>query len=172
MIMGTELLKDPITDTIARPYYAIFFLEGHEDLHVSDEDDCLNAVCHNGGKCINGINSYTCDCKEGFIGEQCEWEKQGCFKEVKNKNKKAMGKVLGKFTKYKKNIKGAVEACMKAAKGKKLEIFGVRSKFICATTRGNADYKMHGASPKGCKEEGDYGVGVKLANYVYVLKKN
>ena len=101
-----------------------------------------------------------------------EWEKQGCFKEVKNKNKKAMGKVLGKFTKYKKNIKGAVEACMKAAKGKKLEIFGVRGKFSCATTKGNADYKVHGASPKGCKEEGDYGVGVKLANYVYVLKKN
>ena len=101
-----------------------------------------------------------------------EWEKQGCFKEVKNKNKKAMGKVLGKFTKYKKNIKGAVEACMKAAKGKKLEIFGVRGKFSCATTKGNADYNVHGASPKGCKEEGDHGVGVKLANYVYVLKKN
>ena len=83
-----------------------------------------------------------------------EWEKQGCFKEVKNKNKNAMGKVLGKFRKYKKNIKGAVEACMKAAKGKKLEIFGVRSKFICATTKGNADYK------------------VQLAKYVYVLKKN
>ena len=61
-----------------------------------------------------------------------EWEKQGCFKEVKKKNK-AMGKVLGKFRKYKKNIKGAVEACMKAAKGKKLEIFGVRGKFSCAT---------------------------------------
>ena len=37
----------------------------------ADEDDCLNAVCYNGGKCIDGINSYACDCKEGFIGEQC-----------------------------------------------------------------------------------------------------
>ena len=59
-----------------------------------------------------------------------EWEKQGCFKEVKKKNK-AMGKVLGKFRKYKKNIKGAVEACMKAAKGKKLEIFGVQLITMC-----------------------------------------
>ena len=40
MIMGTELLKDPINDTIARPYYAIFFLEGHEDLHVSGTSPC------------------------------------------------------------------------------------------------------------------------------------
>ena len=78
-----------------------------------------------------------------------EWEKQGCFKEVKNKNKKAMGKVLGKFRKYKKNIKGAVEACMKAAKGKKLEIFGVRGKFSCATTKGNADYNVHFSSSLG-----------------------
>ena len=52
-----------------------------------------------------------------------EWEKQGCFKEVKKKNK-AMGKVLGKFRKYKKNIKGAVEACMKAAKGKNWRSLG------------------------------------------------
>ena len=77
-----------------------------------------------------------------------EWEKQGCFKEVKKKNK-AMGKVLGKFRKYKKNIKGAVEACMKAAKGKKLEIFGVRGKFSCATTKGNADYNVHFSSSLG-----------------------
>ena len=77
-----------------------------------------------------------------------EWEKQGCFKEVKKKNK-AMGKVLGKFRKYKKNIKGAVEACMKAAKGKKLEIFGVRGKFSCATTKGNADYNVHFSSSWG-----------------------
>ena len=40
MIMGTELLKDLINDTIARPYYAIFFLEGHEDLHVSGTSRC------------------------------------------------------------------------------------------------------------------------------------
>ena len=45
-----------------------------------------------------------------------------------------MSKVLGKSTKYKKNIKGAVEACMKAAKGKKLEIFGVRSFFLVVFT--------------------------------------
>ena len=44
---------------------------------------------------------------------------------------------------------------MKAAEDKKLEIFAVRGRYKCVTTKGNADYKVHGASSKGCKEEGD-----------------
>ena len=35
-----------------------------------------------------------------------------------------MRTVFAKFRKYKKNIQGAVEACMKAAEDKKLEILG------------------------------------------------
>ena len=44
---------------------------------------------------------------------------------------------------------------MKAAEDKKLEIFAVRGRYKCVTTKGNADYKVHGTSSKGCKEEGD-----------------
>ena len=90
---------------------------------------------------------------------------------MKKKSKKAMRTIFAKFRKYKKNIQGAVEACMKAAEDKKLEIFAVRGRYKCVTTKGNADYKVHGASSKGCKEEGDYAVGVKSANYVYILTK-
>ena len=35
-------------------------------------NDCLNATCFNGGSCIDGINSYTCDCKWPFMGRYCQ----------------------------------------------------------------------------------------------------
>ena len=35
-------------------------------------NDCLNATCLNSGLCIDGINSYECDCKWPFIGRYCE----------------------------------------------------------------------------------------------------
>ena len=82
-----------------------------------------------------------------------------------------MRTTLAKFKKYKNNIQGAVEACMKAAEDKKLEIFAVRGRYKCVTTKGNADYKVHGASSIGCKADGDYAVGVKSAIYVYILSK-
>ncbi|RMX56134.1 hypothetical protein pdam_00012094 [Pocillopora damicornis] len=135
------------------------------------EEIAKQVPCADGGTCVDGINSYTCDCTDGYVGKYCEWEKQGCFKEVKKKSKKAMRTTFAIFKKYKNNIQGAVEACMKAAEDKKLEIFGVRGRYKCVTTKGNADYKVHGASPKGCKADGDYGVGVKSANYVYILTK-
>ncbi|CAF0801479.1 unnamed protein product [Brachionus calyciflorus] len=35
-------------------------------------NDCLNATCHNGGFCIDGINSYQCDCIWPYIGRYCQ----------------------------------------------------------------------------------------------------
>lgn len=35
-------------------------------------NDCLNATCHNGGSCIDGINSYQCDCIWPYIGRYCQ----------------------------------------------------------------------------------------------------
>jgi len=37
-----------------------------------DIDDCASSLCENGGTCIDGINGYTCNCKDGFIGENCQ----------------------------------------------------------------------------------------------------
>ena len=28
--------------------------------------------CLNGGKCVDGINAFTCDCAHGFTGDICE----------------------------------------------------------------------------------------------------
>ena len=37
-----------------------------------DEDNCALGPCENGGSCIDDVNSYTCNCITGFIGEHCE----------------------------------------------------------------------------------------------------
>lgn len=37
-----------------------------------DIDDCKDNPCNNGGKCKDGIASYTCACPKGFTGTDCE----------------------------------------------------------------------------------------------------
>lgn len=32
-------------------------------------DECDSLPCQNGGICVDGSNSYTCTCKNGFQGE-------------------------------------------------------------------------------------------------------
>ena len=42
-----------------------------------DIDDCLNHTCANSGLCVDGVNSYTCNCSAGYTGEHCltgRWE--------------------------------------------------------------------------------------------------
>lgn len=35
-------------------------------------NECLNATCFNGGLCIDGVNSYECECKWPFVGRYCQ----------------------------------------------------------------------------------------------------
>ena len=37
-----------------------------------DIDDCNPNPCENGGTCTEWVNDYTCDCIEGWQGENCE----------------------------------------------------------------------------------------------------
>ena len=37
-----------------------------------DIDDCKSDPCLNGGTCKDGINSFSCQCAEGFDGSTCE----------------------------------------------------------------------------------------------------
>ena len=37
----------------------------------SDIDDCVSSPCQNGGACVDGVNSFTCNCKPGYTGPTC-----------------------------------------------------------------------------------------------------
>ena len=42
-----------------------------ENANFLDIDDCLIHTCANGGLCVDGINTYTCNCSAGYTGERC-----------------------------------------------------------------------------------------------------
>ena len=37
-----------------------------------DTDGCATNPCKNGGTCKDAVNSYTCKCKPGYQGHNCE----------------------------------------------------------------------------------------------------
>ena len=37
-----------------------------------DIDECATSPCQNGGSCTDQINSYTCNCVDGYDGPNCE----------------------------------------------------------------------------------------------------
>ena len=38
----------------------------------ADINECASRPCQNGGTCVDGVNSYTCNCDVGYTGENCE----------------------------------------------------------------------------------------------------
>ena len=38
----------------------------------ADIDECASSPCQNGGTCVDGVNSYTCNCDVGYAGKNCE----------------------------------------------------------------------------------------------------
>jgi len=41
-------------------------------LFIIDPDVCLLKPCKNGGTCVSNQGKYTCACKQGFTGFDCE----------------------------------------------------------------------------------------------------
>ena len=39
-------------------------------------DECASNPCQNGGTCTDLLDSYTCNCIEGYIGLDCETGKE------------------------------------------------------------------------------------------------
>ena len=44
----------------------------HVMLVFPDIDECGSNPCANRGTCIDGVNSFTCSCVEGYTGRDCE----------------------------------------------------------------------------------------------------
>ena len=42
-------------------------------------DDCKYNPCHNGGICVDGIDSHTCDCAPGYTGDHCNHNIDECL---------------------------------------------------------------------------------------------
>ncbi|KAI8486346.1 hypothetical protein Bbelb_358450 [Branchiostoma belcheri] len=43
-----------------------------ELLGCDDNDDCQSNPCQNGGTCVDGLDSYSCNCADSFSGDTCE----------------------------------------------------------------------------------------------------
>ena len=41
-------------------------------LYHVDINECEDNPCQNGGTCEDKINSYSCTCIKGYVGENCE----------------------------------------------------------------------------------------------------
>ena len=39
---------------------------------LSDVNKCSSNPCQNEGVCMDGVNSYTCQCRDGYSGANCE----------------------------------------------------------------------------------------------------
>ena len=37
----------------------------------SDNDECASSPCQNGGACVDGVNSFACNCLPGYSGATC-----------------------------------------------------------------------------------------------------
>ena len=42
------------------------------------EYNCVGDPCKNGGRCLDGANTYSCVCPEGYNGRQCENDINEC----------------------------------------------------------------------------------------------
>ena len=63
-------------DTVCSPALVIYtgFVE---ELCKVNVNDCASITCSGNGQCVDGVNSFTCVCNSGFMGNLCETDVRG-----------------------------------------------------------------------------------------------
>jgi len=64
---------DSLCDTGDEGGYSCICEKGFEGKHCEVEtNECQSNVCKHGGKCIDLVNAFRCDCRFGYSGTNCE----------------------------------------------------------------------------------------------------
>lgn len=60
-------------------YYNFCFVSGFRGGNCEENiDDCPGHQCHNGATCIDGINTYTCQCPPTYTDQFCNQDVDEC----------------------------------------------------------------------------------------------
>ena len=67
--LNCRFITDPMCFTSS---YTEFYLS-------ADINECENDPCQNGATCVNSPGSYSCNCADGYTGDQCQEGKIGAY---------------------------------------------------------------------------------------------
>ena len=56
-------------------YFSIGFEGARCQINV---DDCDGHLCQNGGRCVDGVNTYSCECPPEYTGQYCTQDVDEC----------------------------------------------------------------------------------------------
>ena len=62
----------------AQSYYIVINCYLSTKIFLIDINECASNPCQNGGTCVDGINSYTCNCNPENTGDRCELNIDKC----------------------------------------------------------------------------------------------
>ena len=67
----SKTISDILSQKCASATYQLS-LHDYCPFPFSDIDDCSNHPCKNGATCTDRVNSYSCECAQGYTGATCE----------------------------------------------------------------------------------------------------
>ena len=62
-------------ESLFETFLVLFYLHNSVKQIINlylDINDCYPYPCQNYGTCVDGVNSYTCNCPTGYAGDNCE----------------------------------------------------------------------------------------------------